>query len=624
MFKANGITATPPAARDATASMRRLRPLLELANLVRGERDLGEALESIAGTIAEGVGWKTVVVNLYRRAWDDFEVTTVHGNAAARAALLGTTSEWHHWEPLLDPRFERAGAYVVRRDDLDWAKLELPTFVPDAASRVDPAFWHAEDSLVVPLAHTHGRLLGILSIDEPESGLAPTDEELELLAAMAAQAAHAVEQQQLYAETRRNRAALEHLHEVSMRLSAISPPQEVLAAVTTGIRDALDFEKVTILLRDGDALAEAASCGWDEGELTIRMPARDLDTLLDPLFETEGCFLIPCESALERCSSGSDYESRLNGRGPWAWNRHWLLVPFRTESGEVMGMVWADDPADRLLPSAEKLRVLRMFSNQAATALELARTFAAEHEATEMMRAIVASSPLATIRVDANGFVRAWNAAAEELYGWRAEEMLGRRYGHETGAEQLEFAHVLAPVLAGESFRGLEVVRQTRDGRRVDVSISAAPVYDSEGANVVGAVYVHEDIGGRKRAARALAQSQELYRSVVETLSDVITLLELDGTVVFASRAVEDVLGLRPDEIASRNLGDLIHPDDREHAFAALDETIRTGRSPVARVRAKHSDGRWVNLEATATAVLDDGGAPCQVLGIVREVGPAQ
>jgi PAS domain S-box-containing protein len=612
MLTANGSHASTlrDRANGATSSaLAQLRPVLELANLVRGERELDDALDSIAATIASGLGWKTVVINLYRPAWDDFQVTTVHGNEEARKALLGTTSEWKDWEPLLDERFERSGAYIVRSHDLDWTKLDLATFIPEGPDSKDPELWGPEDSLIVPLAYGQRRLLGILSIDEPLAGRPPSDEELELLGAMAAQAAHAVEQQQRFAETRRHRAALEHLHEVSAHLSAVGPREQVLDAVAKGIAQALGFERVSVLLREGDGFVNAASCGWssDESGFNVTMTMKDLEALLDPLFESEGCYLLPCESALERCSTGSDYESSKNGRGPWAWNRHWLLTPLRNEAGEVIGHIWTDDPTDRLLPSREKLRVLRMFANQAATALELARTFAAEHEASELLRAMIASSPLATIRIDRDGVVRAWNAAAEELYGWRAADVIGRPYPRETVAQQLEFAHILAPVLEGESFRGLEVVRETHDGRQVDVSISAAPLY------------VHEDIRGRKRAARELAESQELYRRVVETLSDVISLLDLDGHVVFTSRAVEDLLGYTPDELLGRNIDTMVHPDDLERARASIAETIATGKSPVTHVRVLHRDGRWVSLEVKGTAVLNQSGEPQQVLGILRE-----
>lgn len=628
MLKANG--AAVSIARDRgggprSSPLARLRPLLELANLVRDERELDDLLASIAETIASGLGWRTVVINLYRPAWDDFQVTTVFGNDEARRALLGTTSAWKDWEPLLDARFARCGAFVVRHGEFDWDQIELPTFVPAGASATDPDGWDPEDSLIVPLAHSASRLLGILSIDEPLAGRCPTDDELELLVAMAAQAAHAVEQLQRHADTRRHRAALEHLHEVSTRLRTLDPAEKVLEAAAEGTARALGFLKVGVFLREGDRFVAAASAGWgpEDPALSMRLSPRDLELLLEPRFEVEGCYLLPREDAHERCSTGCDYESQLNGRGPWAWNRHWLLVPLgRDERGDVIGFLWADEPSDRLLPSAETLRVLRMFANQAMTALELSWTFEAEQEANELMRATVTSSPLATIRIDRESVVRAWNPAAERLYGWRSAEVIGRPYPRETVAQRLEFAHILAPVLAGGAFRGIEVVRETRDGRQIDVSISAAPIYDAAG-NVDGAIAVHEDIGGRKRAESALRASQELYRRVVETLTDVIALLDLEGNIVFTSRAVEPLVGYTPDELVGRSLAELVHSDDLEQALVGSAEILATGRSMLTTLHVRHRDGHWVPAEAKVTTVLDERGSPQQILAIVRDLTDA-
>ena len=59
----------------------------------------------------------------------------------------------------------------------------------------------------------------------------------------------------------------------------------------------------------------------------------------------------------------------MNGRGPWAWDHHWLLVPLHDSLGEVIGVLWVDEPEDRLLPSRDKLQALRFFANQAAAAI---------------------------------------------------------------------------------------------------------------------------------------------------------------------------------------------------------------------------------------------------------------
>src|SRR5438309_1346000 len=143
------------AAAPAELPLARLGTLLDVASRVRGERELDGVLEALADTISAGLGWGKVVINLYRPAWDDFQVTTVHGSNDARDELLGATSQWAEWKPLL-------------------------------AERTD-------DRLVVPLARSDGHLLGMLSVEEPRSG-APTDDELDLLSAVATQAARAVEQ----------------------------------------------------------------------------------------------------------------------------------------------------------------------------------------------------------------------------------------------------------------------------------------------------------------------------------------------------------------------------------------------------------------------------------------------
>jgi PAS domain S-box-containing protein len=215
--------------------------------------------------------------------------------------------------------------------------------------------------------------------------------------------------------------------------------------------------------------------------------------------------------------------------------------------------------------------------------------------------------------------VRAWNPAAERLYGWKAADVIARPYPCETVAQRLEFAHLVAPVLEGQSYRGLEVIKETRDGRRVDVSVSAAPIFDSSGT-VVGAIAVHENIEGRKQAEAALRQSQELYRRVVETLTDVIVLLDLEGTVVFTSHVIERVLGYGREELVGRRLADLVDPDDLERLRPAHAETLETGRSPLSQARLRHRDGSWVSVEANATAVLDEHGRPKQVLAVVREL----
>ena len=96
----------------------------------------------------------------------------------------------------------------------------------------------------------------------------------------------------------------------------------------------------------------------------------DVERLIDPADEIEGCYLL--EDPAARALLGGDprpYKSQRNGAGPLAWNHHWLIVPLRDEDGRLVGRLWPDDPADLLLPSRQTLRVLRIFANQAVAAM---------------------------------------------------------------------------------------------------------------------------------------------------------------------------------------------------------------------------------------------------------------
>ena len=88
----------------------RLRGLLEVTRLVRGGEELPGLLHAIARTISDSLGFRTVVINLHRREWNDLIVSTVYGSDDARDALLGQVREIADWEPLLDERFLHRGA----------------------------------------------------------------------------------------------------------------------------------------------------------------------------------------------------------------------------------------------------------------------------------------------------------------------------------------------------------------------------------------------------------------------------------------------------------------------------------------------------------------------------------
>jgi diguanylate cyclase (GGDEF)-like protein len=349
-----------------------LRGLLEVTRLVRTVEHLPVLLDAIARVVSESLGYRTVVINLYRPAWNDFLVTTVHGSEEAQEALLGGVRRTEEWEQLLSDRFLRRGAYLIEAGSFDWGHLPL-SYVPSVERTGD---WDPEDAMFVPLRHSDGHLLGVLSVDEPVSGRRPTDDELDVLVAFAEHAAIAVQSAQERGETERHQIALEQLLAVSSRLISEAGVDDILVAVCEAVRDALGFQHVLATLLDPATglLDVRATVGWTKEDVERAGPVRfrEVAGLFDAEFEIEGCFLLPsgeAERRLQREGDASLYVSELNGDGPWAWSRHWLVVPLHAESGEVIGMLWADEPDDRLLPAPERLQALRVFANQAAAAV---------------------------------------------------------------------------------------------------------------------------------------------------------------------------------------------------------------------------------------------------------------
>src|SRR3954471_2999366 len=392
------------------AAFARLQSQLDAASQIESADELSGALETVADAVAQTLGFHDVVVNLYRHEWDDFIVSTVHGDESLRAALLGCTYSWQDWESMLSERFRRGAAYLVYAGELDWSTQSSKRIVADIETIAAPDRWQVEDEIFVPSPHADGAMLGIFNVGSPESGRRPTEEDLEVLTLVVRHAARAVQRPQDAAKATAHRRGLEELLRVSSRLSETVSADAVLQAMCSGISEGLGFQRVLVQLRgeDSDLLVSAAGVGIETDDVSTRFVLHDddLEHLLDPAFERYGCYLLPLEEAKRRVPSYHDtYPSQSNGRGPAAWDRHWLVVPLVDRTGARLGAVFADDPADRLLPTRERLQALRLFANQATSALESSAQY-------ETMRFLADRDPLTKL-LNRRAFGRHLEDAAE-------------------------------------------------------------------------------------------------------------------------------------------------------------------------------------------------------------------
>ncbi|QRN96738.1 GAF domain-containing protein [Archangium violaceum] len=172
---------------------------------------------------------------------------------------------------------------------------------------------------------------------------------------------------------------------------------------------------------------------------------------------------------------------------------------------------------------------LSLLAHHAAQALERARLFEQERLAREALRdahhtlrAIIESSPMAIILLELDGKVRLWNPAAEHIFGWTAEEALGRRSPIVPEDKLGELQENLARVARGESILGRELRRQRRDGSLLDVAMWSTSVQVAGDQRLCLSILA--DITERKRAEEALRFLAEASTLLASSLDHEVTL----------------------------------------------------------------------------------------------------
>lgn len=241
-------------------------------------------------------------------------------------------------------------------------------------------------------------------------------------------------------------------------------------------------------------------------------------------------------------------------------------------------------------------------------------------QSNETLQALFDYSPLAIIMFDLDGDVLLWNSAAEKMFGWTAREVLGRPLpivleekgeGHRTLRER---------VTQGEILTNLELEQRQKDGSRILIGVSIAPLRDSSG-NVYAQMSISTDITERKEAEEALQKSEERFRSLVETTSDWVWEVDRNGAYTYASPRVTDVLGYRPEEILGTTPFDLMSAEEAAPIKAEFQRIVASGR-PFERLenRNRHKDGRMIVMETSGVPVFGENGMLVGYRGIDRDI----
>jgi PAS domain S-box-containing protein len=177
-------------------------------------------------------------------------------------------------------------------------------------------------------------------------------------------------------------------------------------------------------------------------------------------------------------------------------------------------------------------------------------------EIAQRLASIVESSEDAIIAKTLEGIITSWNKSAERVFGYAAEEVIGKPITILVPADrQGEEEEILKRIRSGQRVEHFETVRQRKFGGLIDISLTVSPIRNSHG-KILGVSKIARDITERKRAAEAARRAEEEVRDFVENASVGMHRVDADGIILWANRTEMEMLGFAREEYIGRHIAD--------------------------------------------------------------------
>jgi two-component system, chemotaxis family, CheB/CheR fusion protein len=242
-------------------------------------------------------------------------------------------------------------------------------------------------------------------------------------------------------------------------------------------------------------------------------------------------------------------------------------------------------------------------------------------ESRARLAAIIEGASEAVIGKTLDGTIVSWNPAAESIYGYRAEEMLGKSiYTLIPPDRAAELEAIIERLRGGQRVPRFETERVRKDGGRVSVSLTISPIRDSAGS-VIGASAISRDVTLERQAARALNASEQRYRSLVAATSAVVWTTDPSGAFGGEQQSWQGFTGQTPEQYRGWGWLQALHADDRVRVrdawrIAVFERSIfETGFRIFSAAHATHR-----HVAARAVPVLDESGQAREWIGTLSDV----
>ncbi len=231
-------------------------------------------------------------------------------------------------------------------------------------------------------------------------------------------------------------------------------------------------------------------------------------------------------------------------------------------------------------------------------------------------QAILQSSEDAIVSKNINGVVQSWNYAAERMFGYTAEEMIGQSMLKIFPPERVhEEIDILNRLRAGQTIEHFRTQRKHKSGRLLEVSVSISPVLDEYG-QVIGASKIARDVSKLVEQDRILRQ----FEAIISASDDAIISKSLQGIVQSWNQAAERMFGYTAKEMIGQPMLK-IFPEERWHEEDEILSKLAAGqRIEHFRTQRQHKDGHLVDISVTISPIFDEHGMIIGASKIARDI----
>jgi PAS domain S-box-containing protein len=239
-------------------------------------------------------------------------------------------------------------------------------------------------------------------------------------------------------------------------------------------------------------------------------------------------------------------------------------------------------------------------------------------EALDRLASIVECSSDAVIGKTIDGIVTSWNAGAEAIYGYSAQEIVGHPVSIVVPPDRRgEFNAMLEKIRQGERISHYETERLRKDGQVVFMSLSVSPVRDKTG-KLVGISTIARDITDRKRAQEKLRQAALYTRSLLEVSLDPLVTISRQGTITDVNQATEKITGVSRERLIGSDFSNYFtEPDSARQGYKRVFEQGTVQDYPLA---IRSTAGKITDVLYNASLFRNEAGEVKGVFAAARDI----